>query len=1019
MNFATWSIANRIPVVVLFIFLSAAGVWGFRKLPVQNMPDLDLPTLNITLSLPGAAPAQLESDVARKAEDALATIQGIKHQTSQIVDGQVRIKVRLNIGQDLSYSLEEAKDAIDHIRSDLPANLDPPVITAQTRDSDPILTYAVGSTRLSAEQLSWFVDDAISKAALAVSGVASFERIGGVTREIRIDVDPVKLSAMNMTAVELSHAIGSMQVDASGGRSRWGGGEQSMRVFGKVGQPGDLDQFPMALPDGRFITMDQVAPVHDGIEEQTQAAKLGEKTVVGFRIYRAKGADEIQIAARLEEALQSLQLADPTISLTLVSSTVDYTRQQYAGSMDMLYEGALLAILVVGLFLRDVRATFLAAVALPLSIAPTFAVMHWLGYSLNTLTLLALAVIIGVLVDDVIVEIENIERHRRKGKPILQATTDAVVEIALPVTATTLALVAVFLPTAQMAGVPGLFFQQFGWTAVVAILMSLVVARLLTPMMAVALLSKTSNHDYGPSRWVNTYHVTVCWCLEHKKTTLLLTFAFLLASVALIPLLPTGFVPSSDRGFVTVDIELAPGASLDASLAVGRNAREALKDIEGIKQIFTVAGINPTASFDSAQTVGTRFGTMTLMLVPRDERTSQSAVETMVRERLALVPGARFSLGSGDLGKKFEMILTSDNSTALGESTQNIQREMRGIRGLFNVTSSATVQQPEIEIRPNMALSAERGVSTAVIGETVRIATSGDFDSRLPRLDLDSRQIFIRVRLANRVLNEVSSVSELRVRGHEGLIPLGSVAEISMGSGPAQISRFDRKRFVSISADISGTALGSVEQAVYQLQSVRSLPSDVLLVKEGDSETMEELASGFLIAMITGTVCVYLLLAVLFKDFFQPMTILSVMPLCFGGAFAMLLITGSELNVPSMVGLVMLLGIVTKNSILLVDCTLTNIRRNEMSIYEALLDACTTRVRAVVMTSMAMIAGMLPIALGFGADASFRQPMAFAVIGGLLTSTALSLLVVPVVFTYVEKGQRAFFGLLARTTSAV
>ncbi|MDB5781176.1 efflux RND transporter permease subunit [Caballeronia mineralivorans] len=1006
MNFATWSIHHRIPVVVLFIFLSFAGFWGFHQLPVANMPDLDLPTINVTLSLPGAAPAQLEADVARKAEDALATLQGIKHQSTQIVDGQVHIQVKLFIGRNISDALNEAKDAIDQIRSQLPADLDPPIITAVRSDSNPIMTFAVASTRLSEVQLSWFIDDTVSKAVLAVPGVAQFERVGGVTREVRIDVDPVKLASTGMTAVDLSRALRSMQVDASGGRGRWGSGEQSMRVLGTVAQAADLDRFPLTLADGRSISLDQVARVSDTVAEQTQSTRLGEHRVVGFRIYRAKGADETQIATRVEEALQTLRAADPALSLRQVSSTVDYTREQYKGSMDMLYEGAVLAVLVVWWFLRNSRATLAAAAALPLSILPTFAAMQWLGYSLNTLTLLALAVVIGVLVDDAIVEIENIERHAQMGKPILQAATDAVIEIALPVTATTLSLVAIFLPTAQMSGVPGLFFKQFGWTAVVAVLMSLLVARLLTPMMAVALLSHSPPHDPKPSRLMQRYRTLVYWCLAHKKTTLVLTAALLAGSIALIPLIPTGFVPTSDRGFIEINVELSPGSALDTTRAVEQDARRALAGLPGIEQIFSVAGGNATTSFDSVQTAGTRFGTMTLMLLPRGQRPSQASIEQSVRARLATVAGARFSVGGGDLGQKFEMILTSDNTTALTESANLVAREMRSVPGLFNVASSASIEQPEIEVRPNMTLAAERGISTATIGEAVRITTSGDFDPQLPRLNLDDRQIFVRVRLGEKALEHVSSVFDLRLKGRDGLVPLGSIADIAMGSGPAEIARYDRKRYVSLTADLSGAALGAAVDAVKALPSVRALPSNVQLLDSGDADTMAELSSGFALAMFTGILCVYLLLVVLFRDFFQPITILSALPLCLGGSFVMLLVTGSELDVPSMVGLVMLMGIVTKNSILLVDYAIRNLEQGQMTIVDALVDACMKRARAIVMTTVAMTAGMLPIALGLGADASFRQPMAFAVIGGLLTSTALSLLVVPVVFTYVDAFRR-------------
>lgn len=1006
MNFASWSIHHRIPVVVLFIFLSLAGLWGFHRLPIQDMPDLDLPTLNVTLTLPGAAPLQLEADVARKAEDALATLQGLKHLNTQIVDGQVHIQVKLIIGRNLSDALNEAKDALDGIRSELPADLDPPVVTAVRSDANPIMTFAISSSRFDEEGLSWFADNTVSKAVLAVDGVSQFERVGGLTRAVQVRVDPVSLASAGVTAVDVSQALRSMQMDASGGRGRLGRGEQSMRVLGTAPQASGIARLPIVLADGRSIRLDQVARVEDSVAEPVQTALLGERQVVGFRVYRAKGADETRIATDVEAALAHLHAADPTFSFQLVSSTVDYTKEQYKGSMDMLYEGALLAVLVVWWFLRDGRATLVAAAALPLSILPAFAAMQWLGYSLNTLTLLALAVVTGVLVDDAIVEIENIERHVQMGKPIREAATDAVTEIALPVIATTLTLVAIFLPTAQMSGVPGLFFKQFGWTAVVAVLMSLLVARLLTPMMAVAMLKNAVPREHAPSRLMQRYLLAVRWCLAHRKTTLGLTVAFLAGSIALIPLIPSGFVPASDRGFVTINVELPPGSALDSTLAVEHDARQALDGIPGIQRIFSVAGGNATTRFDSAQTAGVRFGTMTLMLTPRGVRQSQATIEAMAERRLARVPGARFSLGNGGLGEKLELVLTSDNTPALTESAARVAREMRGIPGLSNVASSASLEQPEIEIRPDMALAAERGISTAAIGETVRIATNGDFDAQLARLNLDDRQIFLRVQLGDRELEHVGAVSGLRLKGRGGLVPLGSVARISVGSGPAAIARYDRKRFVLLSADLGATALGEALTSVKALPSVRALPADVRLLDSGDADTMAELTSGFLFAMVTGILCVYLLLTVLFKDFLQPVTILSALPLSLGGSFVMLLLTGSELDVPSMVGLVMLLGIVTKNSILLVEYTIRNLQLLQMPLVEALADACSKRARAIVMTTVAMTAGMLPIALGFGSDASFRQPMAFAVIGGLLTSTALSLLVVPVVFSYVEGFRR-------------
>jgi multidrug efflux pump subunit AcrB len=555
-----------------------------------------------------------------------------------------------------------------------------------------------------------------------------------------------------------------------------------------------------------------------------------------------------------------------------------------------------------------------------------------------------------------------------------------------------------------MSGVPGLLFKQFGWTAVIAVLASLLVARLLTPVLAAWLLKPQAIEEEQDGWVMRHYMRTMRWCLRHRRTTLLAATAFFIGSIALVPLIPTGLIPPADRGFTQVSVELPPGSALPDTLAVTENVRAALAGVAGIQRVFTAVGTAQGDSGEAATEV--RRGTLTLALAPRGERRTQLLIEQEIRRLLDEVPGARFTVGGGGVGEGLALILTSDNAQALTATAQSFVRELRNVGSLSNISSTASLERPEIVVRPNAEAAADRGVSAAAIGEVVRIATSGDFDSQLAKLNLDNRQIDIRVRIADVGREDLAALANLRVLGREGLVPLASVATLSVESGPSQIDRYDRKRYVTVNASLSGMPLGDAMAGATAMPMARTMPSNVALIQTGDAEIAAELSAGFILAIITGVLCMFCVLVLLFKDFLQPVTILSAIPLSLGGAFIALLIARSELDVPSMIGLVMLMGIVTKNSILLVEYAVVGVRDRGMTLADALIDACHKRARPIVMTTIAMIAGMLPIAMGFGADASFRQPMATAVIGGLVTSTLLSLLVVPVVFTYVDGFER-------------
>ncbi|MBV6898208.1 efflux RND transporter permease subunit [Xanthomonas euvesicatoria] len=1008
MNFATWSLRSPIPAVLLFFLLSLAGLYGFGRLSIQALPDMDLPTVNVTLRQPGAAPVQLETDVARKVEDSIATVSGLRHLRTTISDGQVQIVAEFHLEKSLSDALIETKDAVDRVRSSLPPGLLQPAISAVTENGTPILTYAVTSATLDETALSWYVDDSVSKALLKVPGVGRVQRLGGVQREIRVEVDPVQMTALGVTTSDVSRALQQTQQDSSGGRVQLGGAEQAVRTLAGVRQAAQLPGMSIALATGGSVRLEQIARVRDGISDRRQAALLDGAPVIGLSLYRTKGFDETKIAEGVELTLRQLQHADPSLRITPVSGTVAYTLEQFEGSMSMLYEGALLAVLVVWLFLRDWRATLIAASALPLSILPAFAVMWWLDYSLNTLTLLALAVVVGILVDDAIVEIENIERHRRMGKSAFQATADAVNEIALVVIATTATLVVVFVPTTLMGGIPGLFFKQFGWTAVIAVVASLMVARLITPIMAAKFLAphRAGAAEPASGTLTTTYLWLVRWSLQHRAATLGAAGAFLLLSLALLPLLSKGLVPPSDRGSIMVKVELGPESDIDQTRLVTERVRAAVSRIDGIDAVFT--SIGSTTGAGGGQVSDVRKADMTLVLTARKTRAPQAHIERAVRRVLVTVTGARVSVGGGEPGEHLSMILSSDSADALDATVTALASQLRAA-DLSGVRTTASLERPELVARPIDSQAARYGVSSADISQTLRTATSGDFEPQLAKLNLDNRQINIRVQVPDRIRADLDALSSLRVHSREGLVPLSSVAALGVESGPTEINRYDRRRYVTVSADLGEMPLSKALELANTRQAIVQLPQNVTLIQSGDAEVAAELSSGLLLAILIATVCMLCVLIVLFNDFFQPMTILSAIPLSLGGAFIALLLFGSELDVPSMIGLVMLMGIVTKNSILLVEYAVIALRDGAVSVEVALADACHKRARPIIMTTVAMIAGMLPIALGFGADASFRQPMAIAVIGGLISSTLLCLVVVPAVFSCIHQAKSWMF----------
>ena len=1017
LNLSAWSIRNPIPCVLGFILLTLIGLLGFQQTGIQDMPDIDLPMVIVSADLPGAAPAQMESEIARKIENSLASIQGVKHIYTQISDGNTNITVEFHLEKPTQEALDDVRDAVSRIRSDLPDEMRDPLISKANLAGSPILTYTVASARMDDEALSWFVDNQLSKSLLSIRGVGAINRVGGVTRQIRVELDPDRMQALGITAADLSRRVRQIQQEASGGRADIGGAEQSVRTIATVQTAEQLAALELPLSDGRAIRLDRIASVADTIAEPRSLALFDGKPVVAMEIVRSKGGSEVSVMLDVRKALEQVRRQHPDVQINEAFNFVTPVVENYHSSLQLMYEGALLAILVVWLFLRDWRATLVSAAALPLSIIPTFGAIHLLGFSINSVTLLSLSLVVGILVDDAIVEIENIMRHLRMGKTPYQAAMEAADEIGLAVIATTFTLIAVFLPTAFMTGIVGKFFIEFGWTAAIAVFFSLVVARLLTPMMAAYLLKPIPPGSNETPCWHRHYMGWAHWCLQHKgKTALFSALFFFGLLLGLLPLLPTGFMPPDDLSQTQINLTLPPGSTLQQTRQRVALAEQLARQNPYVQTLYTTIG-SGTSSSDVREAI------VTINLTPRDQRpgTRKQVIEADLRQKMTEIPGVRVKVGLGGSNENYQLVLSGDEGDSLLRFAQQVEREMRAIPGVGNITSSASLVRPELVIRPDFARAADLGVTAEAIADTLRIATTGDYEQNIAKLNLAQRQVPVVVKFKDANREDLSHFERMLVPGSRGPVMLTNIATIELASGPTQINRLDRARNIILEVELNGIALGQMEEAIATLPSLQQLPPGISKAALGDAEAMTELFAGFGLAMLTGVLCIYGVLVLLFKDFVQPVTILAALVLSIPGAILALYLTHTALSMPALIGLIMLMGVATKNAILLVEYAIKARSERAMSRLDALLDACSKRARPIIMTTVAMGVGMLPIALGLGTDPSFRAPMAIVIIGGLITSTFLSLLVVPVVFIYIDDLRRQVLRLGSRmplTTTA-
>lgn len=998
LKISAWAIRNPVPVAVLFLGLILAGMIAYAGLPVKNFPNLTFPLVTVTVTQNGAAPAQLESQITRPVENALAGLTDVEEISSSVNQGVSTTSIEFEMGEDLQQKTDEVRSAIDRIRAQLPRDIDEPIIQRVEVESLPVFTYAVSAPGMSDAELSWFVDDTIAREMQSVPGVAQVSRVGGVDREINVLVDPDALAARGLTAAQVNNALRSVQTEAPGGRVTVGGREQSLRVVGSVETVRQLRELTIPTTNGGFVKLTDVADIGDGASEVRGFAQLDGRPVMGFQVVKSRDASEVAVEDAVKAKLAEMQKTYPGVTFTKIFSRVDETRASFRATQHVLLEGMLLAALVVFFFLRDWRATVITAFAMPVSLIPTFLVMQMVGFSLNVVTLLALTLVIGILVDDAIVEIENIEKRVAAGLRPYEASMIAADAIGLAVVATTMAIVVVFTPVSFMPGIGGQFFREFGLTVAVAVLFSLLVARLLTPLMAAYFMKPVARpHEAKP--FEGRYRRILEWALDHRIVASVAGGVIFLGSLALVPLLPQGFQPIGDPDYMFVNLQGPPGATKQDMQRTARQIDEAFRSEPAVTHVFTVVAAS-SGGFGGA--VEAQRGTATVLLDPERDA-SGNEIRARMQDKLASIPDARVNfLGTqGEAG--YEQVLISNDPVALQAAVTELERQMRTIPLLTDIRPSLPSVSPELVIRPRADEAARLGVSTETIAQLARVATVGDIDANVAKFDEGVRRIPIRIRLPADARSDLERIRNLRVpTANGGVTTLGAVADVTFQAGPGQISRLDRVQQMGVKAEMVGSAtIGDVSKAIQQLPIMKNPPKGVRPAPTGDVKFMNELFSSFGMAVIAGVGMIYGVLILLFRSFFKPVVILSALPLAVGGAFLGLLIFKLSLSIPSLIGFLMLLGLAAKNSILLVEYAIER-EREGMNQRAALLEACHQRARPIIMTTVAMAAGMLPTALALEKGAEFRQPMAVAVIGGLITSTLLSLVLVPVVYEFVD-----------------
>jgi multidrug efflux pump subunit AcrB len=993
-NISAWCIRNPVPPIVLFIGLMLAGIVAFMGMQVNNNPDIDFPGAAVNISQPGAAPTEMETQVTQRVEAAIRGVNGVDEINSTVREGSSSTMVQFKIGTPTDRAVNDVRDAVAQIRGDLPDGiLEPQVVRLDIADQ-PFVYVAARTSDMSLEQLSWYLDDTVSRRLLGVSGVAAVDRDGGVDRQIRVVLDPAALISQGLTAAQVNAQLRQTNINATGGRAEIAGSEQAVRVLGNAKTAYELSQTQIAVPGGRTVRLADIADVRDSYSEQRNLAKLNGQQVVSFAVTRSKGSSEVTAYDAVKKELAKIEAENPRIKFVEISNTVDYTKSQYHSSIEALVEGALLAVLVVFLFLRDIRATLIAALAIPLSAIPAFWFMSMLGITLNGLSLLAMSLVAGVLVDDAIVEIENIVRHMRMGKSAYQASIDAADEIGLAVLATTSAIIAVFLPVALMPGISGQFFKSFGYTVVVSVLMSLLVARMITPLIAAYFLKAHGAQPHAAGKIMERYLNMLRWTLRHRWAAVVASLVALGATGLLFMTLPMTFQPEMNMSTARARVGLPPGSTLAQTQEVADRVAGIIRSDRDVLAVYERIGVGSAS--------------LTINLDPKRELT-QSEWQRKLTPQLAEIADARVNFISqqgggpesgGGGGRDITLFLAGNNPDQLEATAERVASEMQKLPELRAPRVQGNLTRPEIVIKPRFDLAAALGVTTSSLSQTIRIATLGDIAQNSAKFSLANRQVPITVSLDQNSRRDLPTLENLPVPTTTGgSVPLKSVADITFGAGPTSVSRTNQQRFITVGADLAPKVVsGDAWKKINALPAMKNLPDGVQTLTLGAQKWQAELLFYFALALLSGVLLVFAVLVLLYRRFLAPFVNMGSLLLAPLGAAIALHLSGNPVSLPVLIGVLMLFGIVAKNSILLVDFAVEMMNQG-VSKDDAIIEAGHKRAQPILMTTVAMVAGMVPIALSLTGDGSFRAPMGWTVIGGLIFSTMLTLVLVPAFYS--------------------
>ena len=1009
-NVSAWSIRQPLPAIVIMAILCVIGYIGLSKMPITRMPNVDLPVVTVIVTQFGASTAELETEVSQKIEDAVSAVAGANHITTLISDGVVGIGIQFRLGTDSDRALNDVKDAVTRVRADLPRNVDEPRVQRYDIAGLPILTYVAIAPSKTPEQISWFVENVVARKLQGLRGVGSVDRIGSVQREIRVGIDPLRLQAVGLTVLDVSRQLRGSNVNVAGGRSEIGGLSQGIRAVAQATSIPAIQAARIALPGGGDVRLDDIALVTDTISEPVTFARFNGAPVVGFSISRAKGASDVDVEERVTAQIEAIKKDNPDFDIKLIDSSVTATVENYKAALETLAEGALLAVIVVFLFLRDWRATLIAAITLPLSILPSFWVMHMLGFSLNMLTCLAIVLSTGILVDDAIVEVENIVRHIQMGKSPYDAAMEAADEIGIAVIAISLTIVAIFLPASFMTSVAGQFFKQFGGSVSVQVLFSLLCARLITPMLAAYFLTPHLHAEKADGPIMRQYTRLLTWSIRHRWITIGIGLLVFILPMAGASSLGSGFLPAQDTGRSIMAVELPPGSQLEDTQAVTNQIATRLRSWAEVESVF----VNGGKALSGPQEV--RMATLNINYVPRSKRTlSQVQLEAALTRDLANIPDIRFWFPDEGGDRAVGFIIVGPDADRVANYTSDLAAQMRRVPLITNIVATAALSRPELQIFPRRDLAVRLGVTTESLSEVIRVATLGDVAPALAHYDAGGRTVPIRVLLEEKARADLQVLEQLRVPSPTGnSVPLGALADIRFGESQVSINRYDRQRQAQVTADLVGRAsLSQASALIWKLPLMQEIPPGITVQEGNTADNQAELFEEFSEAMRTGLAMVYALLVVLFGSVLQPLTILLSLPLSIAGAIIALFVTGMDITTPVLIGMLMLMGIVAKNAIMLVDFALDSVHHG-FGRDAAITDAAHKRARPIIMTTIAMVAGMAPSALALGSGGEFRSPMAIAAIGGLLLATLLSLLFVPAVFTLMDDLGMLFRRVLGR-----